>query len=111
MKLLACIISIYILSLAFAPAAKLVMSVHAEKCGGSCSSKPETQKDADGCAEQTCSPFSCCLKTLVFIETSFFYSQKPSPGYDTDDNYVLKSLFDSGRVKGVWHPPKFARIG
>lgn len=104
MRFVACLISFYILSLALTPAIKLAMSLYTDKCAAGCSA--ESNKDADGCAEQTCSPFSCCLKTLAFIETPALPIQKPALCYHTRNNYTVKALIDSRRIGAVWHPPK-----
>lgn len=107
MKSLALIISFYIMSLAIAPALKLIYSKHvSDHCTKSCSSTNSSDKDADGCQKQTCSPFSCCLKTLVIFQSDIYEYQKLLPETLTRENFILSQIVGSIRGYDIWHPPR-----
>jgi hypothetical protein len=107
MKSLALILSFYIMSLAVAPALKLIYAKHvSDHCSKSCSSSTSSDKDADGCPKQTCSPFSCCLKTLVILQSDTYESNRLWPEGLTIDNFILSQIVGSVRGYDIWHPPR-----
>jgi hypothetical protein len=76
------------------------------ECGKKCC-KHEPHKSADGCGE-TCSPFSCCLKTVVM-----FYPQERSldrflPEIFIQNNFSNAQIFVSLTDFDIWHPPRVA---
>ncbi len=105
MKHLALIVSLYILSLALAPAIRLIGSI--SHCDTSCAKENKSEKDADGCQKQICSPFSCCLKTLVLIQGPYKYSQPFTSEPLIRNNFSFKNIFTSFRSFDIWHPPQF----
>lgn len=103
---LSVILSIYIVSLAIAPVIKLAYSFSSEPCIKSCSRESVPVKDADGCQKETCSPFSCCLKTLALIEPYYNNSNVFTIVYGKKDNFNSLEVFIPVMSFDIWHPPR-----
>ena len=104
MKLIALILSTYILSLAFSPVISLAL--RSGDCGTSCTKDTLPDKDSDGCPKDACAPFSCCLKNLFPPHFSIKYTALPDMPIEVKDNFVQQNGLVSLRSFDIWHPPR-----
>ena len=106
MKHLALIYGLFILSLTVAPA---VQVLHAKflSCESSCSKKTTSEKDSDGCDKRTCTVFSCCFKTQVFLPVQYNIANVFRPELIILHNFKPKKNYISLRSFDIWHPPRF----
>lgn len=105
MKYLAFIISFYIICLSAVPMAAFTRPEIATKdCGKKCC-KHMPEKDTKGCNE-TCSPFSCCLKTIVMYQPEERHLNPFIPENFIQNNFRTTQIFVSFRDFDIWHPPR-----
>jgi hypothetical protein len=68
------------------------------------------ERDADGCGEKACSPFSCCLKTLVMFKSAEDYLGRFIPESTVKNNFSNTGMFVSLRDFDIWHPPRIINV-
>jgi hypothetical protein len=106
MKILAAALSIFILSVAFAPAVQILHSEFSSR-KGKCCMKPVSEKEESGCDKKSCTVFSCCFKIPAFPPSPYKYHNVFLPELKVKHNFKPKKNYISFRSFDIWHPPRF----
>jgi hypothetical protein len=107
MKLLAFVLSFYVLSLAAVPGIQMLQVKLAENCKSVCSGEPKPSQ-ADGCEKQQCCLVSCCYFSLLFYAAETKYSFHQYFATTIENNFGRQQIVASFNFFDIWHPPRLA---
>jgi len=68
--------------------------------------KHEPVKDIDGCDSKACSPFNCCLKTIMLFKVQDEPTVHFIPEYLIKNNFSHIQMLTSLHGGDIWHPPR-----